>query len=156
MAAYKELNASQWCIDMHAAFLTNRRMQVKVGNILSDPIMVTGGAVQGSILGVLDHNAVLENIDSDFTQPTSKYVDDMTLVENTMRYAPSIVDFDDGLGKERHTFQAKLTQRTLGKLEDMCEIKGLKLNDNKTQLLSISSGRLATRSWIKAKDGTTI
>ena len=44
-------------------------MKVKVGNILSDPIPVTGGAVQGSILGVLDHNAVLEDIDSEFSRP---------------------------------------------------------------------------------------
>ena len=114
MAAYRDLNALQWRIDMRNAFLTNRRMQVKVGNILSDPILVTGGVVQGSILGVLDHNAVLENNDSDFMQPTSKYVDDMTLVENTTHSAPSIVDFNDTLGKECHTFQAKLTQRTMG------------------------------------------
>ena len=49
---------------MHAAFLTDRQMRVKIGNLLSDPISVPGGAVQGSILGVLDHNAVLESIDN--------------------------------------------------------------------------------------------
>ena len=76
LLAYKDLNASQWCIDMHAAFLTGRHMQVKVGNVLSEQISVSGGAVQGSILGVLDHNAVLENIDNEFVLPASKYVDD--------------------------------------------------------------------------------
>ena len=71
---YRELNASQWCKDMHAAFLTGRKMQVKIGNVLSDPVPVTGGAVQGSFLGVLDHNAVLENIDGTFAQPCSKQI----------------------------------------------------------------------------------
>ena len=58
LQSYEKLKASQWCIDMHAAFLTNRTMRVKVGNVLSDPVPVTSGAVQGSVLGVLDHNAV--------------------------------------------------------------------------------------------------
>ena len=79
-------------------------MQVKVGNVLSDPIDVTGGAVQGSILGVLDHNAVLENIDSTFTQPANKYVNDMTLEEVTTKHSARVVDFDDDIGREQHSF----------------------------------------------------
>ena len=71
---------------MHPAFLVNRHMRVKVGNVLSNPVAVTGGAVQGSILGVLDHNAVLENIDSTFSQPATKYVDDLTLEEKTSKF----------------------------------------------------------------------
>ena len=62
LQSYEKLQASQWCIDMHAAFLTNRTMRVKVGDVLSDPVPVTGGAVLGSVLGVLDHNTVLEDI----------------------------------------------------------------------------------------------
>ena len=78
---------------MHAAFLTNRRMQVKVGNVLSTPNIVSGGAVQGSILGVLNHNAVLETIDDTFNQPANIYVDDMTLEECTQKYVAWMVDF---------------------------------------------------------------
>ena len=156
LLAYKDLNASQWCIDMHAAFLTGRHMQVKVGNVLSEQISVSGGAVQGSILGVLDHNAVLENIDNEFVLPASKYVDDMTLEESTNKCIARVVDFDDDLGKECHTFHVNKTQKTLEKLEEECEIKGLKLNENKTQLLSISAGRVSTRSWIKTRNGTPI
>ena len=60
-------------MDKHAAFLTDRTRTVKVGNILSDPSPVTGGAVQGSVLGVLDHNAVMETVDDDFVSPSHKY-----------------------------------------------------------------------------------
>ena len=141
---------------MHAAFLMDRRMQVKVGNAMSPPIPVTGGAVQGSLLGVLDHNAVLESMDDDFFQQANKYVDDMTLDERTDKSAPAVVDFDDTQGKERYTFRAIKTQRTLQKLDDKCEIKGFCLNEKKTQLLSISTGRAATRSWVTTNDGGTI
>ena len=123
---------------------------------MSDPVSVTGGAVQGSILGLLDHNAVLENIDSNFSQASNKYVDDMTLEEHTSKSSPSVVDFDDDAGRERHTFHAISTQRTLARLEEQCEVKGLKLNEKKTQLLSVSAGRVLARSWIEAKDGNTI
>ena len=51
---------------MHAAFLVDRSMTVKIGNTLSPPELVTGGAVQGSVLGVLDHNAVMESVDEGF------------------------------------------------------------------------------------------
>ena len=156
LQSYKDLNASPWCIDVHAAFLTNIRMQVKVGNVFSDPIPVTGGAVQGSILEVLDHNAVLESIDNNFTQPASKYVDDLIFEERTNKSTPKVVDLEESTVKERHTFLAKRTQKTMEKLEEQCNIKGLKLNEDKTQLLSISAGRVATRSWIKTKGRTTI
>ena len=35
--SYIDLGASQWVLDMHAAFLVGRSMQVKVGNVLSTP-----------------------------------------------------------------------------------------------------------------------
>ena len=73
---------SDWGISMHAAFLTERHMRVKVGNIISDKHHVTGGAVQGSVLGVLDHNAVIEFLDEDIAyQDVYKYVDDLTVDE---------------------------------------------------------------------------
>ena len=63
LKAYQRLGLRDWGLSMHAAFLSNRRMRVKIGNLLSEEKIVTGGAVQGSVLGVLDHNAVLEYID---------------------------------------------------------------------------------------------
>ena len=75
LKSYKRLNASQWLIAMHGAFLTDRKMSVKVGNVMSEPKSVTGGAVQGSVLGVIDHNAVLEDIDEDIRITSEKYVE---------------------------------------------------------------------------------
>ena len=49
--SYKKLGASQWILDMHVTFLAGRSMTVKVGNTLSYPQVVTGSAVQGSVLG---------------------------------------------------------------------------------------------------------
>ena len=66
---------------MHAAFLKDRSMHVKVGNTLSSKFGVTGGAVQGSVLGVMDHNAVMEIVDEDFFTESHKYVDDLTATE---------------------------------------------------------------------------
>lgn len=64
---------------MHAAFLMDRTMRVKIGNVLYDPKAVTGGVVQGSVLGVMDHNAVLEGINDNIDQDMFKYVDDLTM-----------------------------------------------------------------------------
>ena len=65
LGAYQSLGAPQWIINMHAAFLTGRKMRVKIGNVCSADNEVTGGAVQGSIMGVMDHNAVLDNIEEE-------------------------------------------------------------------------------------------
>ena len=62
-------------------------MTVKVGNTLSTPTNVTGGAVQRIVLGVLDHNAVMEWVDADFVSSSHKYVDDMTTTEFISRNA---------------------------------------------------------------------
>ena len=69
---------------MHAAFLKCRTMLVKLGTILSSPKEVTGGTVQGSVLGVLDHNVVLNDLDSEIdrsTVYTAKFVDDLTVID---------------------------------------------------------------------------
>ena len=81
LKSYVKLGASQWIIDMHAAFLNNRFMQVKVGNTLSEKLAVTGGAVQGTVLGVMDHNACMESVDEGFHTDSFKYVDDLTSTE---------------------------------------------------------------------------
>ena len=44
------------------------------------------------------------------------------------------------------TFHAKQTQKTLEKLEEQCTIKGLKVNEEKTQL---GMSRLPNRSKIR-------
>ena len=82
LKAYARLNASQWLLKMHSAFLVDRTMVVKIGNEISEPYHITGGAVQGSVLGILDHNAVLESLDDDLLGIyVAKYVDDITIIE---------------------------------------------------------------------------
>ena len=68
-------------------------MRVKIGNVLSDEQLVTGGAVQSSVLGVLDHNAVMEIIDKSL-QDTDvfKYVDDLTVEEEIAKEIQCLID----------------------------------------------------------------
>lgn len=71
---YARLGLSDWGLHMHAAFLSNRKMLVKIGNIISDKQILTGGAVQkGSQCTylpswILDHNAVMEFVDDGLTR----------------------------------------------------------------------------------------
>lgn len=127
---YQKLGLSDWGIAMHAAFLTERKMRVKIGNVLSDEMRITGCAVQGSVLGVMDHNAVLEfindNIDS---QDMYKYVDDLTLEERIEKSVPYLQDSSEE--RTSHTFKAEKTQATFDLLSENCASKGLKINDEK-------------------------
>ena len=112
-------------------------MTAKVGNVVSRPKPVTGGAVQGSILGVLDHNAVIEFVDEDFTIRTEKYVDDMTTVESI----PNGANYYYDEAYETKLFHATETENSIQKLKKTCDDQNLKINASKTQLLAISAGR---------------
>ena len=59
LKSYQKLGLSDWGIAMHAAFLKDRKMRVKIGNVLSDEMKITGGALKGSVLGVMDRNTCL-------------------------------------------------------------------------------------------------
>ena len=156
LKAYVKLGLSDWGIQMHAAFLDKRKMRVKIGNFLSNEHIVTGGAVQGSVLGVLDHNAVLEALDYDISdQEIYKYVDDLTLDEAVDKAIPCLTETDPS-GVETHVFKPPKTQENFNKLNNACDERGLKINNNKTQLLSISSGRNKTKARISLKDGSTM
>ena len=130
LLAYQRLGLSDWGLCMHAAFLDNRRMRVKIGNILSEEKPVTGRAVQGSVLGVLDHNAVLESIDEDINQDVYKYVDDLTLSEAVPQSVESIVD-NEGPA-QTHYFRPEKTQESFDRLYEACEVRGLKINEKIT------------------------
>ena len=80
---------------MHAAFLCGRTMSVKLGSTLSPPQPVTGGAVQGSVLGVLDHNVVLDDLDKNIAGQNTyvaKYVDDLTVIDTVEGDVVSDID----------------------------------------------------------------
>ena len=138
LRAYQDVGASNWCIKMHAAFLKDRSMSVKLGTTLSDQKKVTGGAVQGSVLGVLDHNVVLNNLDDDLLSVyIAKYVDDMTIIDTVENSVPTVVD--DNHSRPIHIIALEKSQNAFRSICKKSSVKGLKINDQKTQLLSVSS-----------------
>jgi len=157
LRSYAGLGASDWVIAMHAAFLKGRKMRVKIGVEYSDEIRVTGGAVQGSILGVMDHNVCLENLDDglgDKDLLVEKYVDDMTIIETVTADIPCVIDVSGN--RPLHSFRPMKTQAVFDEIVERAESRGLKINDKKTQMLSISSARFDTEAWIRSKRGSAI
>lgn len=140
---------------MHAAFLSDRKMCVKIGNVLLQPHPVTGGAVQGSVLGVMDHNAVMEHLEGeDGYQDFYKYIDDLTLQETVGKEVATMID-NSGF-PPTHFFRPQKTQQSIDRLTEKCDEMGLKINEKKTQLLTISSARNENNAWIEMKDGTVM
>ena len=122
-------------------------MHVKVGNCLSDRREVTGGAVQGSVLGVMDHNAVIEGVDQNLLTECHKYVDDLTTTETIGPEADGYLAVVGG--EEKPMFHAPDSEENLQSVMDYCEEKGLKVNEKKTQLLAVSP-RGGTAVWLQA------
>ena len=155
LLAYKDVGASNWLINMHAAFLRDRTMQVKLGTHLSEPKPVTGGAVQGSVLGVLDHNVVLNNLDDDLLEIyVAKYVDDMTLIDVVPNSVPT--DIDTNNTRPLHTIYPQRSQDSFNSIVHKAEQKGLKINDSKTQILSVSSAFYDTKAVIADRQDNKI
>ena len=130
MKAYREVGASDWLLRMHTAFLSDRTMSVKIGTIMSKPRVVTGGAVQGSVLGVLDHNVVLNNVDDDVLDVyIAKYVDDMTLIDTVKQSVKT--DIDTSGNKPLHTIHPLATQNAFNNISRKATNKGLKINEKR-------------------------
>ena len=55
--------ASTSVLALVATFLTNRKMRVKMGQSLSEPLSVTGGCPKGSILGVFLFNSTIDDLE---------------------------------------------------------------------------------------------
>ena len=65
LKSFARHGASNQIIRLVAAFLSQRTMQVKVGNTWSRKRSVSGGVPQGSILGVLLFNITTDNLEDD-------------------------------------------------------------------------------------------
>ena len=127
LEAYSRLQASQWLLDMHRAFLEERTMVVKVGTTISDPVRITGGAVQGSLLGILDHNAVLESLDDDLLGiHIAKYVDDITIIEPVSKDIAVKEDLSNS--RPLHTFQPPHAQIALDTIATRAKDKKMQIN----------------------------
>ena len=66
LEALRKKNASSPILRLIATFLSNRTMTVKVGQCWSEPLPVSGGCPQGSILGVSLFNNTTEFLEDDF------------------------------------------------------------------------------------------
>ena len=135
LLAYKDLNASQWLINMHKSFLEERTMVVKVGTEISEPVRITGGAVQGSVLGILDHNAVLESLDDNLLDIyIAKYVDDITLIEAVPKSVAT--DIDIQTTKPTHTFLPPKSQYALETIAYNATKKNMVINKKKDSIIN--------------------
>ena len=63
LASLAKNGASTEVLRLVATFLTNRTMTVKVGSVMSNPLPVTGGCPQGSILGGFLFNATIGDLE---------------------------------------------------------------------------------------------
>ena len=64
LTTLRNKGATSGVINVISSFLTNRQMQVKVGNTYSQPRSVLGGVPQGSILGVYLFNCSIDSFES--------------------------------------------------------------------------------------------
>ena len=102
-------------------------MSVKVGTFTSDPVRITGGAVQGSVLGTLDHNVVLEDLDDGLLDLyIAKYVDDIALLESVSKETP--VEEDLTGSRIKHTIHPPKSQAALETIKNRAEQKSMLIN----------------------------
>ena len=66
LEAFRVKGASSPIIRLIATFLTNRTMTVRVGDVWSEPLELSGGCPQGSILGVRLFNTATDDLENSF------------------------------------------------------------------------------------------
>ena len=105
-------------------------MSVKLGTTMSGLRVVTGGAVQGSVLGVLDHNIILNNLDDNVLEVyVAKYIDNMTIVDTVGNEVRT--EIDSSGNRKLHTIYPPETQQAFTSILNRSADKGLKINDIK-------------------------
>jgi hypothetical protein len=86
--------ALTWLTD----FLTNRLQIVKIGYSISDPVAVSSGIVQGSVLGPTLFNIFINNIDLSVNYcPILKYADDIRIFLASNKDDRSLLDLSDNI-----------------------------------------------------------
>ena len=88
------------------------------------------GAVQGSVLGVLDHNVVLDDLDDNVNDSVyiAKYVDDMTMIETVKNTVPTTINTENI--RPLHCFEPQLSSESFSAIKRSAENEGLKINDS--------------------------
>ena len=99
-------------------------MSVRIGTLTSDKLPITSGAVQGSVLGVLDHNVVLNHLDKNLPDSiySAKYMDDLTLIETVPNSVQT--DIDTSGNRPMHNLLPADSQRAFNVIKSKREAKG--------------------------------
>ena len=100
-------------------YLFNRKMFVRVGDVLSDPCLMDAGCPQGAILSPLLFNIMLSDLPVDDAVWVLSYADDITLVligkdehelqDSMQLYLTRVVDWLGMLGVECESIQVECT-----------------------------------------------
>ncbi len=104
-------------------FLNNRQQCVKYNDTLSEYVFINGGVPQGTKLGPLSFQILINDAASDANTEYWKYVDDLTFAENRNPKVKGNIQTD------------------LKNFEDWSETNCLKLNPSKCQALQINFGK---------------
>ena len=85
-----------------------------------------------TVLGILEHDAVLESLYDRFEDElyVAKYVDDLTILERVEK-GISVEEESDG-NNIRHTFKPLKSQNALEKIIEQLTLKSMKINASKT------------------------
>ena len=105
------------------------------------------------MLGVVDHNAVMEVVDEDFLTESHKYeyVDNLTSIEeidhNSGHYT---IDGSAKGERDIDVYHAEKSEENINRITAYSQNNGLMVNEKKTQLLAVSSNKNRTKVWIQA------
>ena len=113
-------------------------------------VSICGSYINLTWFDVLDHNAVIKYVDKDASQDIYKYIEDLTLSEEITQNVKYLI-YNTG-GIQTHFFRPEQTQKSFDKLNEACSIRGNKINEKKSQWLSVPNNTFKTKAWLKLRD----
>jgi len=116
-----------WLVKWIAAYLSNRRQRVQVGQTSTDWMRVEAGVIQGSVLGPILFLIYISDINSYLPHGTRC---------NTEKYADDIISYI--IGKD---VRSQLPQDIVDAVQRWCDDNLMKLNGNKCELMYFPSNK---------------